>query len=280
MESTRDVNTSSGYGTETEDRETTDENEAPENESTSGVKYLVFGREVGESGTRHLQGYIELSERIRFNGIRRLLNRAHIEPRRGSSQQAAEYCKKDGLWEEFGSISKPHQGTRSDLEELRVSIQSGSSLRSIADEHFGCFIKYQRGINAARTIYSSKRTWITNVHVYWGKTGLGKTRKVYEEVGDVDLLYIHPGGPWFDGYDGQPNVLFDDYGGHEFKLTYFLKLLDRYPFTVPVKGAFASWVPKNIYITANHNPNNWYSNASPEHVAAMLRRITEIIHME
>lgn len=52
-----------------------------------GISYIIYGIEVGESGTRHLQGYIEFSKRVRLSGCRKFLQRAHFERRRGTSLQ-------------------------------------------------------------------------------------------------------------------------------------------------------------------------------------------------
>lgn len=249
---------------------------------TNGMAtYIVFGREIGESGTRHLQGYIEFLKRIRFSRARSLLGeRCHIEPRKGNALQASEYCEKDGNFVKLGTCSNKGQGTRSDLIALHDALKRNLPLTEISDEHFGQFIKYQRGINAYRSIHSIQRDWICSVVVYWGKTGTGKTRAVYENLPSKKDLYVHPGGPWFDGYDGQPIVLFDDFGGSEFKLQYLLKLLDRYPMRVPIKGGFVSWAPYEIYITSNINPDNWYSNANEEHVRALKRRITNYVYFD
>lgn len=67
---------------------------------SGSCSYVIFGREVGASGTRHLQIYVELPQRLRFAGTRRLFPRAHIEARRGSAAEARDYCKKDGDFEE------------------------------------------------------------------------------------------------------------------------------------------------------------------------------------
>lgn len=121
------------------------------------------------------------------------------------------------------------------------------------------------------------RDWKCSVVVYWGRTGTGKTRAVFDNVNDKEDIYVHPGGNWFDGYDQHKIVLFDDYGGSEFKLTYLLKLIDRYPIRVPIKGGFTSWVPEEIYITSNRSPDSWYPNAHEEHIDAMFRRFTNIV---
>lgn len=79
----------------------------------AGTTYFVFGYETGESGTRHLQGYIEFTRRLRFNQVRSYLGeQVHIEPRRGTGQQAADYCKKDGVFVEYGTLSGVGRGHR------------------------------------------------------------------------------------------------------------------------------------------------------------------------
>lgn len=68
------------------------------------ANYVVVGKEVGESGTPHLQGYIEFTNRKTFASVKRYIgSRAHIEPRRGSQEEAIEYCKKDGNFYERGN---------------------------------------------------------------------------------------------------------------------------------------------------------------------------------
>lgn len=60
--------------------------------------YVIIGKEIGENQrTRHLQGYIEFSNRVRFSRARTLIGgsegRAHIEKRRGSAAQAYKFIK-------------------------------------------------------------------------------------------------------------------------------------------------------------------------------------------
>lgn len=59
-------------------------------------KYLVIGKEVGEEGTPHLQGYIEFKTPKRFSTLKNINQRIHWEERRGTAKQASEYCKKEG----------------------------------------------------------------------------------------------------------------------------------------------------------------------------------------
>lgn len=65
--------------------------------------YGICGREVGESGTPHLQGFIHSKTRRRLGTWKNLLgNRLHIEQARGTDMDNKEYCSKDGDFAEHG----------------------------------------------------------------------------------------------------------------------------------------------------------------------------------
>ena len=245
-----------------------------ENREAYKVTYIVVGVEVAESGTEHLQGFIVFDRKITAKKAKEVLGkRIHIERAQGSPQQAAEYCKKDGKFVESGVCPKG-KGARTDLVEIANKIKSGCSLRKIAEDHPGSFIRYSTGIARLLSYTPIIRSEPPTIWVFWGKTGTGKTRRVHEFVAR-EQLWIHPGDRWFDGYDNHPAVLFDDFCGSWFKLTYLLKLLDRYPFQVPIKGAYCWWGPKTIYFTSNQHPKEWYQNAGEEHVNALMRRLNE-----
>ncbi len=88
--------------------------------------YVICGEEVGDSGTPHIQGYAELEKQTRFNTVVRMLPQGtHIESRRGTAQQAMEYCKKDGTWHEAGCMR--NAGKRNDIQKLRDAIDEGAT---------------------------------------------------------------------------------------------------------------------------------------------------------
>jgi len=76
------------------------------------VKFAIVGKEVGESGTPHLQGFVHLLSShlkasqgtVSYWKGRPGFQRAHLETAKGSDEDSLKYCKKDGdVIIEFGS---------------------------------------------------------------------------------------------------------------------------------------------------------------------------------
>lgn len=241
------------------------------------ASYLVIGREVGDSGTPHLQGYIELNERKHITWCKNVLHgRAHFEARRGKAQQAADYCKKDGQFFEEGKISQSKQGHRTDLDEIKQEIEEGADELTIAENHFHKWIIYRRSFEAYRGLVHGPRLRPElAVFVLYGDAGTGKTRFVVEREPQLWISW-DPTLKWFDGYRGEEAVLLDDYrGGADF--SFLLRLLDIYPLRVPIKGGTCPFNAKRIYITSNLPPKDWHS-VCDQSQAALLRRIGKTIH--
>jgi hypothetical protein len=81
--------------------------------------YLCYGKELGELGTPHLQGYFELSKATKFNTLTKELPCGFIYPARGSPSSNYDYCSKQEQFTEYGTISQPEQGCRTDIEEFK-----------------------------------------------------------------------------------------------------------------------------------------------------------------
>lgn len=72
---------------------------------SSKIEKYVFGREIGEQGTPHIQGYIKFYEKCRPKGMFDT-NEIHWEKCRNPSA-SIEYCTKDGDFESKGIIRPP-----------------------------------------------------------------------------------------------------------------------------------------------------------------------------
>lgn len=235
--------------------------------------YLVYGREIGAGGTPHLQGYIEFKNARALGGVALLagFTRCHLERRRGSQSQASDYCKKDGDFFEKGSFSR--SGCRTDLNEIKDKIENGVGLEVIASEHFKKWVVYRRSFEAYSQLQSGPRDFKSLVIVLWGPTGVGKSRFVHDSTSG-GALWIHGGDRWFDGYTGQEYALFDDFDGSQLEFRMLLRILDRYPVSVPVKGGFANWRPRKIFITSNVSPKGWYLDVD----SSPLQRRIDVEH--
>ncbi|CAN8138854.1 hypothetical protein THIOSC15_1180002 [uncultured Thiomicrorhabdus sp.] len=76
-------------------------------------QYLIFGHEVGENDTPHLQGFLQLKSKKTIVWLKRNLNeRAHYEVTRGTPEENKDYCTKDDEdYEEFGEmVAGPGRG--------------------------------------------------------------------------------------------------------------------------------------------------------------------------
>lgn len=66
--------------------------------------YVIIGKEVGNNGTPHLQGYLQLKTKKRLTAMKKIHNTAHWEIARGTPEENKVYCSKQKKFEERGSI--------------------------------------------------------------------------------------------------------------------------------------------------------------------------------
>lgn len=99
------------------------------------VSYVLFGREVGENGTPHLQGFISCTSRKRMAAIKLLIGgNPHVEVCRNIAASLI-YCKKDGNFTEHGELSRT-QGKRTDIDAFKEDVKAGLlDLREVRERH-------------------------------------------------------------------------------------------------------------------------------------------------
>jgi len=212
-------------------------------------KYSVIGKEVGDhGGTPHLQGFIIFKKKLSLSGVKKLLPRAHLEVAKGTSVQAADYCKKDGDYDEMGEV--PSQGKRTDLEAATDLIREGASMLQVAESCPTTFVKFGRGLRDLKLTLDKPYTpsglrgeW------YWGAPGTGKSRKAREENPDA---FLKSQNKWFDGYNGESVIILDDMDTNV--LGHYLKIwADRYPCTGETKGGTINLSHDKFIITSNYS---------------------------
>jgi len=255
-------------------------------------KYMVWGDEKGESGTRHLQGYTEFANACTITSVAKLLGgRAHVEIRAGTAKQASNYCLKGEQsheeWKEMaetgpnfgrnyvgytrGVISA--QGKRADLDEIGAAIFAGDSVEQVSQDHPGAFIQYGRGIERLKALQYKDRVARPKCIWRWGLAGTGKS---YGPMHAHASYYIKDGTKWWDGYEQQEAIVIDDFDKDSWNFRDFLRLLDENPYSGEFKGGYIKVNSPYIYITCEHPPEVlWAGNE----LAQVERRFAEVIEV-
>nr|AQR57913.1 replicase [Desmodus rotundus circovirus 1] len=240
----------------------------------SSVKYLIIGKEVGEKGTPHLQGFVNFKKKLRRSTLKKLpgFMRAHVEPAKGTDHQNQTYCQK---MENYLEIGIPQcQGKSSGLSRaLQILKESNGNLQKVAQEEPEVFVRHGRGLRDYVTTAGlvPARNEKTEVMVIVGPPGVGKTK--YAVAHSCGSTYWKPRGPWWDGYVNQNTVILDDYYGW-LPFDELLRVMDRYPLKVPFKGGYAEFTAGKLIITSNKHVEEWYDNENIKgNIRALFRRI-------
>lgn len=256
------------------------------------VDYIIYGHEIGESGTPHLQGYVEFSKRVSLSNAKKILNcpRLHLEQRKGTQQQAIEYCKKDDtdIYERGIKTSSGRPKATNDKNKLLpfLPLIKEQGLRGFANDANASFhlLKHAKE-HMSITESPRPRNCKPFISWYWGATGTGKTKRAFDEAERNGIEpYIKSGnGKWFDGYDRHTFVIFDDFRDSHIEFGFLLRLLDRFPMRVEVKGASRQWKATRIIITSPMPPEECYRNMQMtdkyDKIQQLLRRLDEIVHI-
>nr|UOF80433.1 rep protein [Cressdnaviricota sp.] len=238
-------------------------------------KFLCYQREsCASSGRLHWQAYVIFRNGKSFAECKRLLPEAHWEPRKGSHQDALNYCTKleTRFTDPVISGDAPAQGKRNDLEVVLDSVRQGKTLVELVCDHPSSFIKYHKGIDRVRCLLAPRRQEKTKVIVLFGETGCGKSRWAHERYPGA---YTKDPTEWWDGYDGHDTVILDEFYG-QITIAYMLKLMDRYPLNVQVKGGYVNFSAKTLIITSNQSPTSWYKNVEHDWKPQFFRRFDEV----
>jgi len=133
-------------------------------DSVDNFDYIVFGREHGDSGTPHLQGFLCLKVKLRLNNVKALpgFQRAHLEVSRGTPKEASDYCKKDGDFEEYGTLPDG-QGRRSEFDTLKEWIKEqdpAPSHRDLAENFPSLWGRYRSAVLSFLELFGRKPTLV------------------------------------------------------------------------------------------------------------------------
>lgn len=253
------------------------------------AKFRLYGKEnfgIADK-TPHLQCYIELNSLHSITGLQKKISTAQgfrsryaIRPCKYGAEANIRYCSKDGDVFQTGDYPRINQGKRTDLDKVAAALKSGTDLLTIAKENMGTFVRYHAGISKLHQMLCSQpRSSMTLGYWISGPTGVGKSRWAHSLT--PESTYVKDGATkWWDGYNGQETIVIDDYRANaNLGFSTLLRLADRYPMPIEMKGSFGQLNSKRIIVTSPLSIDEMFSNLewmSEGSLNQLKRRFKEI----
>lgn len=245
----------------------------------SPAKYVLYAPEVcPTTGTPHYQGYVYFYNSRTLSAVSKYLKRASLRACKGSVDHNYAYIHgpfDDGKGKtkpinpdcvEHGE--KPQQGKRTDINEVCALVQSGANMREIIPQA----TSYQsiRMAEISLKYFEKPRETRTEMYWFYGPTGTGKTYSAAELCEDPYICMET--SKWWEGYDGQEDVIIDDYRRDFCKFHELLRLFDYLPYRVECKGGSRQFRAKRVFITTPYDIDRTWEGRTAEDIKQLKRR--------
>jgi len=244
--------------------------------------YGCIGKEVGDSGTPHLQGYFRKKTKCRLSQLKTgVSQRAHFEVARGSPRDNRTYCSKDGDFWEFGTCpAATGRKSRDELAlEFRSAFDSGNIVK-FAEDNPGAYAFSGHVLlrNCLGLAVAVERPDVT-VEWLYGEPGVGKSRLAH---GRFPQGFVkEPRTKWWTGYKLERDVIIDDIAPKGIDINHLLRWFDRYKCYVETKGDMVPLHAVNFIVTSNFSPDDCFRDEDGglhKQMPALRRRMT-VTHM-
>lgn len=205
---------------------------------------------------------------LRFETIKKKYKHIHLASRRGTAQQAMDYCKKqesrvpDGLILELGTLSKSAQGKRNDLEGAIQAIKGGATMQAVASEFPMAWVHAEKGLRSLQAQVAIKRNPDQEIEVIvlWGQPGTGKSLFAHKKYPN---LYIpaknNTARLSFENYEQQETMFLDEFSGPDcLSLSDLKTVTDRHMCVLPGRNISVAANHSRVVICSNEDPRFWY----------------------
>lgn len=237
-----------------------------------------FSKERGDkTGYEHYQTFLYFKNKKTGSAVENIFPDVHIEPCRDIAA-SIKYVSKDethiagpfvyGIADQLAGMSTDADSVKRDLYDAAKDMILNHGYRFedfVLDDNWRTWaLTHEKVIqNLRRSFiaydYSSKDRTVSVDYIY-GPTGSGKSDVVLRMYGAKNVFIADLSSTFpFDGYDGEPVLLLDDYRS-DFKFSDLLRILHGQPYPVNIKGGktYACWtkvvITSNIYISDQY-PN-------------------------
>lgn len=236
----------------------------------AGVSYLAGQGEEGEGGYRHWQLVAYFATKVTLSGAKRSFpTTSHLEPTRSSAARAyvwKEETRVEGSQFELGDPPF-RRGDQNDWNAVLDAARRGEYDNIPAD----ILVRNYSAIRRITTDHLQPVGMEREVHVYWGRSGTGKSQRAWLEAGP-QAYPKDPATKFWDGYRAHENVVIDEFRG-SIGIYHLLRWFDRYPCLIELKGSATVLMAKTFWITSNISPDDWYPDLDQETKNALKRRL-------
>lgn len=260
---------------------------------SESIVYGIMGVERGTRNDRlHIQGFIQATKKTGdvwwAKHINDLIGKyPHVKTRVGAPSDLKSYIEEPEKHEKPPSYAIYQIGTfepgRASALPFRTLVEHVKSKKitfnELKEQYTAEYlIHYRQFDRLQRMLLPKKRQFEKEVHYLYGPSGTGKSRKAFE------MANLHGDGDYYcwsleeDGqsYNGEGTIIFDDFRG-EVPYSTLLRLLDRYPFSIRIKGDTAILNQATLIIfTSDRHFSELYPGETWESRKQLERRITKV----
>jgi len=246
----------------------------------------IVGKEIGKSGTPHLQCFFKFKDAKTGSAVQKYLGgKPTVQLLIHSEWHNWNYCSKDGdILIQWGE--KPEEpatsNTHSDWDAIHAMVNEGKSLYQILDDmpHMTRYISAIARLSAEVECRTQLDFRVgMQVTYLTGPAGVGKSRQIDAKHGEANVYRItNKKNPW-DGYRGQPVVVFEEYRSG-YGIETMLNWLDGYRLMLPCRYADRPARFTQVYLITNIDLHDQFRNTQELHHetwCAFLRRITRVV---
>ena len=241
------------------------------------VTYLCFGKEVSQNGTPHLQGFVSFKNAVyRPSRFFEQYGQGHFEMARGTAEQNAEYCAKDGDFTEYGRRPESRadqgchgaRGGRHGGQGGQHGWQGGDMEIERWEDAWRCAkegkveeipadirLRHYTTITKVAAKYQKPPPNLARLDNTWivGPPGTGKSTYVHQKYPGA---YKKGFTRWWCGYrdddEGHQTVLLDDLHPRWSEKELLKNWADLFAFVAETKGGSMLIRPARIVVTSNY----------------------------
>ena len=261
------------------------------------IDYFCFQYEQGESGNKHLQGFMHFTRPMDFEVVRDIFPTMHLDKCEGKNYENRAYCMKEDTkiagydFFEHGALVEERQ--RTDMLSFKEDVLNKATVLELFDKYPGITLNSLNKITQLQQMlikeeFKNKTRDLYVTYIY-GAADAGKTTFVNRVLGyspmEVGKITEYPSAitpAKFDDYDNQDIILFDEFYG-QFPITAMNDLLNGQPRYLSARYYNRVACYTKVFITSNYSLEQQYrterANGKEPSFEGFKRRINEIIYM-